>query len=200
MPRRTDARERMIDSARQLFRQQGYSQTAFSDVLAASGTPRGSVYFHFPGGKQELARSVADLHIDATIDAVRALRSKARSPGALVSGYIRESRDRLLSTDYTEGCAVAPLVTETLTAQPELAHAVGHGFSRIIDELSAALTDLGVPANRAHALAAHALAGVEGALIVSRATRSVASFDALIVDLANLADTSVKEKNDEQCH
>src|SRR5918999_2590410 len=52
---RTDTRERMIRSAAVLFRQRGVEGTAFSDVLAHSGAPRGSIYHHFPGGKAQLA-------------------------------------------------------------------------------------------------------------------------------------------------
>src|SRR6266568_3884850 len=56
MPRRTDSRARMIRAASELFRQRGYHATTFSDVVRDSGAPRGSTYFHFPGGKAELAR------------------------------------------------------------------------------------------------------------------------------------------------
>ena len=56
MPRRTDSRSRMIHAAAELFRQRGYHATTFSDVVRDSGAPRGSTYFHFPGGKHELAR------------------------------------------------------------------------------------------------------------------------------------------------
>src|SRR5213082_2487619 len=51
---RTNARERMIRSAAVLFREHGVEGTSFSDVLAHSGAPRGSIYHHFPGGKAQL--------------------------------------------------------------------------------------------------------------------------------------------------
>ncbi|MDT7695716.1 MAG: TetR/AcrR family transcriptional regulator, lmrAB and yxaGH operons repressor, partial [Pseudonocardiales bacterium] len=59
MASRSDSKARMITAARRLFRERGYLGTAFSDVLAESGAPRGSVYFHFPGGKEELGTEVA---------------------------------------------------------------------------------------------------------------------------------------------
>src|ERR1700704_520437 len=52
---RTDARERMIRSAAMLFQERGVERTSFTDVLARSGAPRGSIYHHFPGGKAQLA-------------------------------------------------------------------------------------------------------------------------------------------------
>ena len=63
MPRRTDSKARMVVAARDLFREHGYVGTALSDVLEASDAPRGSVYFHFPGGKEELGTEVVLAHI-----------------------------------------------------------------------------------------------------------------------------------------
>src|SRR5437588_7959739 len=54
-PMASDTRERMVRSAAYLFRERGVSGTAFSDVIAHSGAPRGSIYHHFPGGKLQLA-------------------------------------------------------------------------------------------------------------------------------------------------
>ena len=62
MPRRSDAKARMVRAAQQLIRERGYHATALADVLERSAAPRGSVYFHFPGGKTELAAAAADAH------------------------------------------------------------------------------------------------------------------------------------------
>jgi TetR/AcrR family transcriptional regulator, lmrAB and yxaGH operons repressor len=55
VPRRTDTRERVIQTAAGLFRAQGYHATGLNQVLAEGGLPKGSLYFHFPGGKEQLA-------------------------------------------------------------------------------------------------------------------------------------------------
>src|SRR5436305_15227525 len=51
----SDSRDRMIQSAALLFREHGYSGTGFREVIKHSGEPRGSIYHHFPGGKEKLA-------------------------------------------------------------------------------------------------------------------------------------------------
>ena len=53
--RNTDTRERIIRTAAELFRRQGYDGTGLNQILDVSGAPRGSLYFHFPGGKRQLA-------------------------------------------------------------------------------------------------------------------------------------------------
>ena len=50
----------MIRSAALLFRENGYSGTGFRDVIAHSGAPRGSIYHHFPDGKEQLAADTVE--------------------------------------------------------------------------------------------------------------------------------------------
>ena len=54
------ARERMITSTALLIREKGARATSIDDVLAHSGAPRGSVYHHFPGGRDQLLREATD--------------------------------------------------------------------------------------------------------------------------------------------
>ena len=51
----------MIESAVVLLAKQGYRATSFDAVLERSKAPRGSIYHHFPGGKDELIAAAIDL-------------------------------------------------------------------------------------------------------------------------------------------
>jgi AcrR family transcriptional regulator len=48
-------RTRLLDTAGQLFRCQGFHATGLDEVLKRSVTPKGSLYHYFPGGKDQLA-------------------------------------------------------------------------------------------------------------------------------------------------
>ena len=54
----TDTRTRMIEATALLIRQRGYHGTSLNDILSASGAPRGSLYFPFQGGKDQLVVEV----------------------------------------------------------------------------------------------------------------------------------------------
>ena len=45
----------MVRGAAALFSAKGAGGTSFSEIIAASGAPRGSIYHHFPDGKRQLA-------------------------------------------------------------------------------------------------------------------------------------------------
>src|ERR1700749_2535691 len=49
------SRKSFLSATGVLLRRQGYAATGLSEIVDRSGAPRGSLYFHFPGGKEELA-------------------------------------------------------------------------------------------------------------------------------------------------
>src|SRR5580704_13413863 len=68
----SDSRKKMVQSAASLIGAQGMNATSFSEVLADSGAPRGSIYFHFPGGKRELAKDAIRLTCEQVLAHMRA--------------------------------------------------------------------------------------------------------------------------------
>src|SRR3981081_2812 len=76
MPQRGKTRKRLITSTIQLLRRQGAHGTGLQEVLSHSGAPRGSLYFHFPGGKEELVREAI------------------QEAAGVVDRWLRESLDR----------------------------------------------------------------------------------------------------------
>ena len=59
MGRRADTRQRMVEAGITLFGKGGYTNVSLLDVVEEAKAPRGSIYHHFPGGKDELATEVA---------------------------------------------------------------------------------------------------------------------------------------------
>ena len=61
----------MIQTAAGLFRAQGYHATGLNQVLAEGGLPKGSLYFHFPGGKDQLVVEATRAAVEETTAALR---------------------------------------------------------------------------------------------------------------------------------
>src|ERR1700678_3124456 len=112
MGQRSDTKQKMVQAARQLIRQRGYGATAFSDVLTLSGAPRGSVYFHFPGGKAQLGMEVAEAHAHEQIEIIDRAARESASAAQLIERYVDLGREGMVASNYGRGCGVAPLVTE----------------------------------------------------------------------------------------
>lgn len=50
-----NTKEKFIETASRLFEVKGYNATGLNEILAESGAPKGSLYYHFPQGKEQLA-------------------------------------------------------------------------------------------------------------------------------------------------
>jgi TetR/AcrR family transcriptional regulator, lmrAB and yxaGH operons repressor len=190
MPRRTDSKDRMIAAARRLFREHGYFGTALSDVVAESAAPRGSLYFHFPGGKEELATEVALVHAADAIAHINRAAGTTDTAAELIAAFIGRPRDELMASDYREGCAVAPIVIESTPASAQLSDTARRGFQDLIATLAARLAEKGIPEDRAGRLALNAVTAMEGALILGRVLRSREPFDAAIAELTASAEAA----------
>jgi TetR/AcrR family transcriptional repressor of lmrAB and yxaGH operons len=189
MPKRSDSKDRMIAAARRLFREHGYLGTALSDVVTESAAPRGSIYFHFPGGKEELASEVILLHAADAIARINRAAAATSTAAQLIEAFMGRERDELISSDYREGCAMAPIAIESTPASAQLSDANRRAFQDLITTLAARLTEKNVPVSRATQLATNVWSSVEGALILSRVLRSPEPFDLAIAQLAATADT-----------
>jgi AcrR family transcriptional regulator len=191
MVKRSDSKERMVSAARRLFREHGYHGTALSEVVTESGAPRGSLYFNFPGGKEELATEVALVHAADAIAHVNRVAGTTDTPGELIAGFMGRFRDELVASGYREGCAVAPIVIDVASSSTRLGDVTRNAFADLIAVLAARLGDKAVPGERATALAINAVTSMEGALILSRVLGTTQPFDAAIAELATSADASI---------
>ena len=174
----------MINAASELFGQRGYHATAFSDVIEGSGAPRGSIYFHFPGGKHELAKEATALAGDEIEETVARAARQANDPGALIRALAEGMAQRLETSDYKHGCSIATMVLELAPYDEELTAEFDKVFARWRAALVGCFEGWGITPEDGVVLAELVMSAFEGALIVSRAGRSPESFwrtvDALV--------------------
>jgi AcrR family transcriptional regulator len=163
----------MIDGAISLLARRGLQGTSFAEVLTLTGAPRGSIYHHFPGGKDELVACAIDA---STARAVQLLDRLTGAPALDVAqAFVETWRTILTRSRFEAGCA---LVAVTVAAEPgELRERTAAAFLAWRDKLGELLAAGGVPAADASARAASLLAACEGAVVISRATRNTEVFE-----------------------
>jgi len=61
----------MLEAATRLFHLKGYHATGVSQILKESGAPKGSLYYYFPGGKEQLAAEAIQLSGQIIADDIR---------------------------------------------------------------------------------------------------------------------------------
>lgn len=177
------SRERMVRSAALLFREQGYSGTAFSDVIAHSGAPRGSIYHHFPGGKAQLAEEAVAWAAQAIAARLDEALASERDAAGVLRAFLSPWREALERSDFRAGCPLVAITVET-EVPPRLTSAVASAFAGWQELLAARLRRGGIGRARAATLASLTLAAIEGAVLLCRAQRDTAPLDAVAAELA----------------
>jgi len=194
----TDSRGSMVRSAASLIRSRGVSATSLSDVLADSGAPRGSIYHHFPKGKEQLAEDA----IRWTSERLLAhLRSGApSSPSAVLERFIDVWRRTVVTSAGTAGCVVAGVAIDTGPDEKALMDVVRATFRSWAALLTEELEAVGIPPQRAKPIALATLAGMEGALILCRAEGNVKPLDAVAAELMRLLPSEKRARRKRPVH
>lgn len=169
-------RDQMIDGAIRLLARQGLQATSFSEVLALTGAPRGSVYHHFPGGKDQLVGAAVDR---AGARALHALDGKEVSAEELTTVFLAFWRELLVRSDCGAGCAV--LAVTVATDSQELLQHAGTVFRSWRGELAELFEQAGLSAKDSTQFAATLIAASEGAVVLARAEQSLEPFE-LVAD------------------
>ena len=152
-------RQRIVESANRLFYHQGLHNTSFTDVVVASGVPRGNIYYYFKS-KDEILHAAIDYRLE---------RIRAMLDGW--SGTYRTPVERLyrfvaLLDDTAEaltqfGCPMGTLNAELGKDDIELQEHAAQLFELFEDWLTDQFAELGY-AGRAHELAIRVMAIGQG--------------------------------------
>lgn len=149
----------------------GVHGTSFADVLERSGAPRGSVYHHFKRGKSEIAEEALAWAGELLIaDAAAMLRE--HDPVTAVGLFGEQWADLLRSTDFAAGCSIVAGAVDG-SHEPAAQAVAGKVFADWERGIADALEQHGIPGARSASLSTLLIASFEGAVVLSRAQRSL---------------------------
>jgi TetR/AcrR family transcriptional repressor of lmrAB and yxaGH operons len=166
-----DTRDRLLNSAAAQVQRYGLHGTSLNSILDEGGAPRGSLYYFFPGGKEQLV-------LEATVRTVGIITKileemlATQSPGSAVRAYFAAAAHELEASGFLVGCPVTPIIMDIDEASATLATVCRDAMTTWRDLYIKGFTAAGMPNVRAHALATLAIAALEGALIMARAARN----------------------------
>ncbi len=166
-----EVHDRMVAGAVRLLAKKGLQAASFSEILELTKTPRGSVYHHFPGGKDQMVAEAVDL---AGSHALKALERPGATAREVAEGFLGLWRELLVRSDFGAGCAVLAVTVAAESA--ELLDRAAAVFQSWRAKLAQRLAEGGMP-ERAEELAALLVSSSEGAVVLSRAARSLEPFD-----------------------
>ena len=167
MPRPDRSRAALVDTAAVLFRRQGYAATGVNQILEDADVKAGSLYHHFPDGKQQLAAAVVQ-RAGAEIEGrLRELLDSGWPVTDIVDGWL-DLMTAGLATDPRDGCPIEPIATESVHASEAVRSASAAAFEGWREAVADRLRGDGWSEPQAGQTALAVIALVEGALILAR--------------------------------
>jgi len=177
----------------ELVQVHGYTGTGLNTVLARSGAPKGSLYFHFPDGKEQLGEAAIDLAAELFADLIAGGVQVGAAPttaGAIVEAMVLSLGEMLEESEFAMGCPVSVVALEMSSESERLRTACERAYERWIVLVADFLGERGSQPAAARTTASSVVSLVEGAMIVARTRRDVQSLRDAASTLRTLLDLS----------
>ncbi|MEO1078926.1 MAG: TetR/AcrR family transcriptional regulator [Pseudomonadota bacterium] len=159
-------KDAIVSAAVELFRDRGYAHTGIADILQRSGAPKGSLYHHFPGGKEQLGAEAVRSAGQVVTDTLRALVEQSGGGPDFLNAYFDLLALWVEQSDFRAGCPIATILLEVAGDSAAIREAGADAlitWAMLIDEAMGCDDDT---------FGSIAVSAVEGAFLQSRVLRS----------------------------
>jgi len=155
-----------------LLQRQGLTGTGVKQILAEAHAPFSSLYHHFPGGKDELARAAIGDAGARYQRIVEAVWDEAPDVISSVAAVFDAAARTLEETDFAVACPIATVALEVASTNERLRLATAEVFDSWIAACTGRLEAASISADDARLLALTLMSLLEGAFMLSQAMKS----------------------------
>lgn len=173
MNSKNNSRQKILDTASKLFQIKGYNATGLNEILKESGSPKGSLYYYFPNGKEELA-------VEAIKLASRVIEKNIRTNLAVYSDPVKAVRcniENIIEILSIEGklkdISISLLSLETYLSSDQLRQACQEAFILLENAYIEKLIESGFNKEKAEELGTVIQLMIDGAITVSVTKKDV---------------------------
>lgn len=166
------ARDQIIATTCTLMELQGYHATGLNQIVKESGSPKGSLYYYFPGGKEELTEEALHSVGKAVYERIKLNLAATSDAAAAVREFIAMIADQVESSGFRAGGPITTVAMETASTSERLRAVCREIYSGWVALFEAKFREARIQAERARALANLTIAAIEGGIILSRTAQS----------------------------
>lgn len=161
-------RDQLLETTCALLEVQGYYATGLNEIIQASKTPKGSLYYHFPGGKDELTEHALNLTGEIVLERIRSSMASEDDPAQAIATFIRTIAHYVMQTGYRAGGPVTTVASETASTNERLRLVCKAVYEAWRGAFAEKLLGDTISMKRAQSLATVILAMLEGGIILAR--------------------------------
>ena len=176
MKNKTDSREKLLKVAAMLFQIKGYNATGLNEILKESGSPKGSLYYYFPNGKEELALEAITLASKSIQAKLQIVLDKYLNPIEAIQCLIKNIMKDFKKESKLKGISISLIALETYLSSEPLREACNESFTSIQNMYTEKLIQSGLEKEIAKELGTFIQVIIEGAITVSLTQKNDAIF------------------------
>lgn len=185
-------KDRIIETTAQLFQRYGYTGTGLKQIVAAANAPFGSIYHHFPNGKEQLGTEVIRRSGQMYQELFEAIFDAASDPARATSDLFLGAAETLRQTDYADACPIETVALEVASTNEPLRQATAAVFESWIAAGTERLSAAGIPAPEARRLTIVLLAALEGAFVLCRASKTTDALEIAGAQMTALVEEALR--------
>jgi TetR/AcrR family transcriptional repressor of lmrAB and yxaGH operons len=180
----------IIATTCELLEQQGFHSTGLNQIVNVSGAPKGSLYYYFPGGKDEIAEAAIEWAGRRVAERIRAHLSGESDAAVAVRQFVLLIAEQVEASGFRSGGPLLTVAMETATTNERLNLACRQAYSLLLAAFEEKLLVCGWSDEQAQALATMINASIEGGVILSRTQHSAAPLRVVADQLERLVRAS----------
>ncbi|MDZ4267303.1 MAG: TetR/AcrR family transcriptional regulator [Mycobacterium sp.] len=165
-------RDRILQATAELYRRQGMSATGLKQISSAAKAPFGSIYHHFPGGKESISVEVIRCEGVRYGEFVGAQLADT-DPAHGIPQLFENAGKLMESQGYSEACSIETIALEVASTNERLRLEAAEVFDGWLTRLSQWFGQLDITEERSRRLAVATLTALEGAFVLCRTLRSI---------------------------
>lgn len=172
-------RERILMAATHLFQLKGYHATGLNEILRKSNAPKGSLYYYFPNGKEQLALESIELTKVFVEKLIRERLSRIDDPVESIKSAFQDMADNLdmeenekIALRSTKKVSVNLVALETSSSNENLRKACESAFDAWQNVYAEKLIQGGFTKTEAEKLSMVIQSLAEGAIVMSLTKKS----------------------------
>lgn len=166
------SKERILVAAERLFREFGYSGTALSAIAKEGKAPMGSVYFHFPDGKEQIAVEALKQGSERVSSSINSLLQTHSDPGDAIAQCAIHWANALEESKWAEGCPIAATALQMSSSSEAIRKVGTESFDNWKTLFSDRLNKSGLNEDESSEMAEVILSLLEGAELMSKVEHS----------------------------
>lgn len=168
----SEMREKIINATCQLLEQKGFYAASINEIVALSEAPKGSLYYYFPDGKDQIAAEAVAVSGARTAERISAAFNDKEDLAPALREFVSVVAEQMERSGFSAGSPLSVVAVETSSTSGVINDACQKAYREILAAMAETFSAFGLNQQAANDLAVLVVSVIEGAILLGRTFHS----------------------------